>query len=59
MDFLLQWLCYLVAFAAGSGVAWGIVTVVFNRMSAGATTADMTVADDSPTEVLPTQLGAP
>ncbi|OBJ48625.1 hypothetical protein [Mycobacterium sp. 1423905.2] len=61
MDFVLQWLCYLVAFAAGSGVAWGVVTVVFNRMSAGGGAAAAEPPhDDSPTEVLdPTQLGTP
>jgi hypothetical protein len=28
MDFLIQWLCCLVAFVAGSAAAWGIVTRV-------------------------------
>ena len=31
MDFLIQWLCYLVAFVAGSSVAWFIAGFVMKR----------------------------
>lgn len=31
MDFLIQWLCYLLAFVAGSAVACVIASVAFKR----------------------------
>ncbi|WP_421844279.1 hypothetical protein [Mycobacterium sp.] len=31
MDFVIQWLCYVVAFVAGSAVAWVIATVSIRR----------------------------
>jgi uncharacterized membrane protein ArfB len=31
MDFVIQWLWYLLAFLAGSGVAWVIATVLIKR----------------------------
>jgi uncharacterized membrane protein ArfB len=34
MDFVIAWLWYLAAFAAGSAVAWGIATLI-NRRRAG------------------------
>ena len=33
MDFITQWLCYLVAFAAGSGVALVIAALTVRRTS--------------------------
>jgi uncharacterized membrane protein ArfB len=33
MDFVIQWLCYLLAFVAGSAAAWMIVTVSITRAS--------------------------
>lgn len=35
MDFLIQWLWYLLAFVAGSAVAWAIATLL-NRPGKGA-----------------------
>lgn len=35
MDFVIQWLWYLLAFLAGSAVAWVIATIV-HRMRSGA-----------------------
>jgi uncharacterized membrane protein ArfB len=34
MQFVIQWLCYLAAFVAGSAVAWAIATLI-NRRRAG------------------------
>jgi len=31
MDFVIQWLWYLLAFVAGSAVAWGIATMSIQR----------------------------
>ncbi|WP_188112895.1 channel accessory protein ArfB [Mycobacterium simiae] len=36
MDFIIQWLYYLVAFAAGSAVSWAVATVFFQRRGAEA-----------------------
>jgi uncharacterized membrane protein ArfB len=33
MDFIIQWLCYLVAFAVGSAVALVIATISIRRTS--------------------------
>lgn len=35
MDFLIQWLWYLLAFVAGSAVAWAVVALL-NRRGKGA-----------------------
>lgn len=34
MDFMIQWLCYLVAFVAGSAVSWVVATVWFKPRGA-------------------------
>jgi uncharacterized membrane protein ArfB len=41
MDFMIQWSEYLVAFVAGSAVAWGIATVSNKRSSKEEDTADV------------------
>ncbi|OSC39452.1 hypothetical protein [Mycobacterium decipiens] len=33
MDFMIQWSCYLLAFVAGSAVAWVIVSLAIKRAS--------------------------
>ncbi len=40
MDFVIQWLSYLIAFAAGSGVAWVIATKLITQTSDGQVPAD-------------------
>jgi uncharacterized membrane protein ArfB len=47
MDFVIQWLWYLLAFAAGSGVAWVIVTGSIKRTGEEEVHADAT----GPTEM--------
>ena len=41
MDFVIQWLWYLVAFVAGSAVAWLIAIVSIRRTSEEQALADM------------------
>jgi uncharacterized membrane protein ArfB len=41
MDFVIQWLQYLVAFVAGSAVAWGIATASIKRRSEEEDTAEV------------------
>jgi uncharacterized membrane protein ArfB len=41
MDFVIQWLWYLVAFVAGSAVAWLITIVSIRRTSEEQALADM------------------
>ncbi|MBV8863548.1 MAG: hypothetical protein JO082_14200 [Mycobacterium sp.] len=41
MDFIIQWLCYLVAFAVGSAVALLVVRVSVRRTSEEQALADM------------------
>ncbi len=41
MDFVIQWLHYLVAFAAGSAVAWVIATVSIKPSSEEEDAADV------------------
>jgi uncharacterized membrane protein ArfB len=41
MDFVIQWLWYLVAFVAGSAVAWLITVVSIRRTSEEQALADM------------------
>lgn len=57
MGFIIQWLCYLVAFAAGSAVAWVIVTMSMSTGSAATDHADATteliaLSDEPETVVL-------
>jgi uncharacterized membrane protein ArfB len=40
MDFLIQWLSYLLAFLAGSAVAWVLVVVWVKRRDRAARSAD-------------------
>jgi uncharacterized membrane protein ArfB len=42
MDFVIQWLWYLAAFVAGSGVAWAIASVLNKRVSNEAVSSDST-----------------
>lgn len=41
MDFITQWLWYLLAFVAGSAVAWVITIVSVRRTSTEAAVADL------------------
>lgn len=41
MDFVIQWLWYLMAFVAGSAVAWLIVVISIGRTSEGEALADL------------------
>jgi uncharacterized membrane protein ArfB len=41
MNFMIQWLWYLLAFAAGSAVAWVIVTKLIKRTSEEEVPADV------------------
>jgi uncharacterized membrane protein ArfB len=44
MDFVIQWLWYLLAFVAGSAAAWGIANVVNKRASNETTPSDSTAS---------------
>lgn len=41
MDFVIQWLWYLLAFVVGSGVAWVITVLSIRRTSKEQAVADM------------------
>lgn len=41
MDFVIQWLWYLLAFVVGSGVAWAIAVVSVKRTSEEQALAEM------------------
>ena len=41
MDFVIQWLCYLLAFVVGSLVAWLITVVTIKRTSEEEALADL------------------
>lgn len=41
MDFVIQWLWYLLAFVVGSGVAWAITVVSVKRTSEEQALAEM------------------
>jgi uncharacterized membrane protein ArfB len=43
MDFLIQWLCYLLAFVAGSAVACAIARVAMKRAANQQATANVNV----------------
>ncbi|WP_168209420.1 hypothetical protein [Mycobacterium helveticum] len=45
MDFIVQWLWYLLAFVAGSAVAWVITTRVIKRIAAGRVLAGLNGQD--------------
>lgn len=47
MDFAIQWLSYLLAFAAGSGVAWLIATKLITQ------TSDEPIPADAPGSTQP------
>jgi uncharacterized membrane protein ArfB len=42
MDFVIQWVWYLLAFVAGSAVAWVIATRVIKRLAAKKVLAGLT-----------------
>jgi uncharacterized membrane protein ArfB len=42
MDFVIQWLWYLLAFVAGSAVAWVIASVFNRRVGSETTSTDST-----------------
>lgn len=45
MDFIVQWLWYLLAFVAGSAVAWVIATRLIKRIAAKKILAGLTSQD--------------
>ena len=47
MDFVIQWVWYLLAFLAGSVVAWAVAAVMIKHTSEEAARADLASAPES------------
>ncbi|WP_204801869.1 hypothetical protein [Mycobacterium riyadhense] len=58
MGFVIQWLCYLAAFVAGSAVAWVIVAVSIKKKNEDAPKVEEAPTEEMPTAELPQETGA-
>lgn len=47
MDFIIQWLWYLMAFVAGSAIAWGATVLTIKRTSGDEAPADVSGSRES------------